>query len=67
MIQGIGAGFVPALLNRKVIDEVIAISDDEAFTTRRLARKRGSAPASLGGHPGRRVARWRGPSPPERR
>jgi cysteine synthase A len=42
MIQGIGAGFVPPLLNRKVIDEVIAISDDEAFThARRLAREEG--------------------------
>jgi cysteine synthase A len=42
MIQGIGAGFVPPLLNRAVIDEVCAVSDDEAFAhARRLAREEG--------------------------
>jgi cysteine synthase len=42
MIQGIGAGFVPPLLNRAVIDEVCAVSDDEAFAhARRLARDEG--------------------------
>jgi cysteine synthase A len=42
MIQGIGAGFVPPLLNRAIIDEVIPISDDEAFShARRLAREEG--------------------------
>jgi cysteine synthase A len=42
MIQGIGAGFVPPLLNRAVIDEVIAVSDEEAFShARRLAREEG--------------------------
>jgi cysteine synthase A len=42
MIQGIGAGFVPPLLNRAVVDEVIAVSDDEAFAhARRLAREEG--------------------------
>jgi cysteine synthase A len=42
MIQGIGAGFVPPLLNRAVIDEVIAVSDDDAFAhARRLAREEG--------------------------
>jgi cysteine synthase A len=42
MIQGIGAGFVPPLLNRAVVDEVIAVGDDEAFThARRLAREEG--------------------------
>lgn len=41
-IQGIGAGFVPEILNRKIIDQVITISDDNAFTTaRRLAREEG--------------------------
>jgi cysteine synthase A len=41
-IQGIGAGFVPAVLNTKIIDEVIRVSNDDAFTTaRRLAREEG--------------------------
>jgi cysteine synthase A len=32
-IQGIGAGFVPAVLNRELIDEVIGVSDDDAIHT----------------------------------
>lgn len=32
-IQGIGAGFVPAVLNRELIDEVIAVTDDDAIHT----------------------------------
>jgi len=41
-IQGIGAGFVPAVLNREVIDEVIGVSDEDAIeTARRLARREG--------------------------
>ena len=41
-IQGIGAGFVPAVLNREVIDEVIAVGDDPAIeTARMLARREG--------------------------
>jgi cysteine synthase A len=41
-IQGIGAGFVPAILDRKVIDEVITISNETAFdTARKLARVEG--------------------------
>jgi cysteine synthase A len=50
MIQGIGAGFIPDVLNRAVIDEVIAVSEDEAFATaRRLARAEGiSAGVSSG-------------------
>ena len=34
-IQGIGAGFVPAILNREVIDEVMTVSNDDAFATAR--------------------------------
>ncbi|MCW3065032.1 MAG: cysteine synthase [Solirubrobacterales bacterium] len=41
-IQGIGAGFVPPVLNRDVIDEIIAVGDEEAIeTARRLARTEG--------------------------
>ncbi len=41
-IQGIGAGFVPEVLDRSIIDDVIAIDDDEAFHyARRLAREEG--------------------------
>jgi cysteine synthase A len=41
-IQGIGAGFVPANLHTKIVDEVLQITDDEAFTwARRLAKEEG--------------------------
>ncbi len=41
-IQGIGAGFVPNILNRGIIDEIITISDEEAGKwARRLAREEG--------------------------
>ena len=41
-IQGIGAGFIPEVLNRKVIAEIITISDDDAFhTAKRLAQEEG--------------------------
>jgi len=41
-IQGIGAGFIPQVLNVKLIDEVISVSDSEAIAYgRRLAREEG--------------------------
>ncbi|MGA8747108.1 MAG: cysteine synthase A [Solirubrobacterales bacterium] len=39
-IQGIGAGFVPEVLDRGVIDEVITVGDEEALETARLAAQR---------------------------
>jgi cysteine synthase A len=39
-IQGIGAGFVPRILNRAVIDEVRTISDRDAYDTKRLLTER---------------------------
>jgi cysteine synthase A len=41
-IQGIGAGFVPAVLNRELLDEVITVSDERAIElARRAARREG--------------------------
>ena len=41
-IQGIGAGFVPDVLNRKVYNEIVKVSNEDAYaTTRRLAREEG--------------------------
>jgi cysteine synthase A len=39
-IQGIGAGFVPEVLDRSVVDEVIAVADEEALETARLLATR---------------------------
>jgi cysteine synthase A len=42
LIQGIGAGFVPGIVDTKVIDEIIAVSNDAAIeTARQLMRKEG--------------------------
>ena len=38
-IQGIGAGFVPEVLDQSIIDDVVRVSDDDAFETARAAAK----------------------------
>ena len=41
-IQGIGAGFVPDVLDKSLLDEVLTVTNDEAFTTaRKMAQKEG--------------------------
>ena len=41
-IQGIGAGFVPEVLNTKIYDEIIKVENEDAFATGKiLARKEG--------------------------
>jgi cysteine synthase A len=49
-IQGIGAGFVPAVLNREVIDEVLTVTDDDAVTVaQQLAQREGLLAGISGG------------------
>jgi len=46
-IQGIGAGFVPAILDRKVIDEIVTISNETAFETARKVAKLEGIPVGI--------------------
>ena len=49
-IQGIGAGFIPAVLNRELLDEVVAVEDEDALhTARELARLEGVLAGISGG------------------
>lgn len=48
-IQGIGAGFVPAVLDREVLDEVIPVSDDDAIATARRCAVREGLLAGISG------------------
>ena len=41
-IQGIGAGFIPKVLNKDIVDDIIQVSDEDAYeTTRRLIKEEG--------------------------
>ena len=46
-IQGIGAGFVPSILDRGVIDEVITVSNDESFNMARKAARVEGLPVGI--------------------
>jgi cysteine synthase len=46
-IQGIGAGFVPPVLNRELLDEIVAVSDDEAIQTAWTCAKRAGLLAGI--------------------
>jgi cysteine synthase len=48
-IQGIGAGFVPSVLNRDVIDEIVTVDDDDAIETARLCARREGVLAGISG------------------
>jgi len=46
-IQGIGAGFVPEVLDRSVIDEIVPVADEDAFRTARLLARTEGIPAGI--------------------
>jgi cysteine synthase A len=48
-IQGIGAGFVPAVLNRDVIDEILPVTDEAAIETARLMARNEGVLAGISG------------------
>ncbi len=46
-IQGIGAGFVPSILDRSVIDEIVTIGNETAFATARKAARMEGIPVGI--------------------
>jgi cysteine synthase A len=46
-IQGIGAGFVPAILDRGVMDEVVLVSNEDSFAMARLAAREEGLPVGI--------------------
>jgi cysteine synthase A len=48
-IQGIGAGFVPAVLNRELLDEIVSVSDEDAIHTAWACARRAGLLAGISG------------------
>jgi cysteine synthase A len=48
-IQGIGAGFVPPVLNRDIIDEIVPVPDEDAIETARLVSRTEGILAGISG------------------
>ncbi|MEH3090512.1 MAG: cysteine synthase A [Agrobacterium cavarae] len=46
-IQGIGAGFAPSILDTKIYDEIVTVSNDDAFETARLAARLEGVPVGI--------------------
>src|SRR6185369_3518970 len=46
-IQGIGAGFAPAILDKSVYDEVVTVTNDDAFANARLVAKLEGVPVGI--------------------
>lgn len=49
MIQGIGAGFIPEVLNMSIVDEVMSIANDDAFAMAREAARTEGLPCGISG------------------
>jgi len=47
LIQGIGAGFIPRVLNTKIIDEIVRVKDEDALATARLVAQQEGIPAGI--------------------
>jgi cysteine synthase A len=47
LIQGIGAGFIPRVLNTKIIDEIVRVKDEDALATARLIAQQEGIPAGI--------------------
>src|SRR4051794_39242303 len=48
-IQGIGPGFVPAVMNLEIVDEIVAVDDEDAIDTAKLVSKREGVLAGISG------------------
>jgi cysteine synthase len=48
-IQGIGAGFIPAVMNLEVVDEILAVDDEDAIQTAQLVSRREGVLAGISG------------------